>query len=479
MKEEGVRAYLRQVADEQGWERYEDDAGNIVLRVPGRGRGTDAAPLAIQGHMDMVCVKEEGLEHDFERDPIRVRRAVVMLEGEPVEVVTADGTTLGSDNAIGCCAGLALGLASGLDHPPLELLFTADEETGMTGASNLDPRLIRASRMLNLDAEEHGSLYISCAGGRDLSAVWGTPHQGFDDTFALLEVEISGLTGGHSGLDIGEGRANAVVELVKLLVNVFEDTEGLGLRSLQGGTRSNAIPRRASAQLWVPKSQIPAVTECFRREGMECCRRFAVTDPLARTRCDVAALDDDDDDAARVGLGAQDALVILRAIAALRDGVFSWSSEVDDLVETSSNLGVLTMSAEELSIQVLSRSSVDLEVERLQDRMSSVLEHAGADVTFFGAYPGWSPDLDNPLLAAAIDVYRRRFGAPPEVKAIHAGLECGVLKKRLPGVDLLSFGPEIRNAHTTDEMVVVDSVQAFWILLKDLASELCTSTTIP
>ena len=262
---------------------------------------------------------------------------------------------------------------------------------------------------------------------------------------------------------------------MKLLVNVFEDVEGLGLRALQGGSRSNAIPRRASAQIWVPESRVADVLDFVRRDGAECCRRFGVTDPSAKIRCHEVALDEDDE---RVGLNAGDSLVILRAIAALRDGVFSWSSDVDDLVETSSNLGVITMSAGEVSIQVLSRSSVDLEVERLQDRMSSVLEHAGAEVTFFGAYPGWSPDLDNPLLTAAIEVYQRRFGGPPEVKAIHAGLECGILKKRIPDVDLLSFGPEIRNAHTTDEMVVVDSVQAFWILLRDLAAELCVSTDV-
>ena len=467
--EEGVRCYLRALADQQGWGRDEDDAGNIVLRIPGRGGGERSPPLAIQGHMDMVCVKEDSREHDFASDPIEVSRSTVMVKGESREVVRAVGTSLGSDNAIGCSAGLALGLTPDLVHPPLELLFTADEESGMTGATNLDPRLVRARRLLNLDAEEHGSLYVGCAGGRDLIAQWDFTHVELDPSWQLVAFELFNLRGGHSGVDIDKGRTNAAIESLRLLRDVAAELDEFALRSIDSGSFSNAIPRFCRVEFWVRDDDVPACERYVREFAEGLMIRAALTDPAAEWdfhRISKPVMD-------RSAVRPAASLEIVRALAELPDGVFAWSPVVDGLVETSSNIGVVKGDSRQLQVGILSRSSIDEEVLRVQHQMSSALEHTGAVVTFHGAYPGWNADPGNPLLSAAKRTYEELFAEPARVKAIHAGLECGILGQRLDGVDMLSFGPEIWNAHTTDEMVFVHSVSAFWSLLAALVQNLC------
>lgn len=469
--EEGVRCYLRALADQQGWGRDEDDAGNIVLRIPGRGGGERSSPLAIQGHMDMVCVKEESREHDFASDPIEVSRSMVMVEGESLEVVRAVGTSLGSDNAIGCSAGLALGLTPDLVHPPLELLFTADEESGMTGATNLDPRLVRARRLLNLDAEEHGSLYVGCAGGRDLVAQWDLTRVELEPGWQLVAFELFNLLGGHSGVDIDKGRANAAIESLRLLRDVAAELDEFALRSIESGSFSNAIPRFCRVEFWVRDDDLPVCERYVREFAEGLMIRASLTDPAAEW--DFHRLSDADAETDRSAIGPEVSLEIVRALAQIQDGVFAWSPVADGLVETSSNIGVVKGDSSHLRVEILTRSSIDEEVLRVQQQMSSALEHTGAGVTFHGAYPGWNADSENPLLSAAKQTYEALFAEPARVKAIHAGLECGILGQRLDGVHMLSFGPEIWNAHTTDEMVFVHSVSAFWSLLTSLVRNLC------
>ena len=467
--EEGVRCYLRALADAHGWERDEDSAGNIVLRVPGRGAGARSSSLAIQGHMDMVCVKDDDREHDFESDPIEVTRSTVMVGGEPRPVLRAVGTSLGSDNAIGCCAGLALGLTPGLDHPPLELLFTADEESGMTGATNLDSKMIRSRRLLNLDAEEHGSFYVGCAGGRDLVAEWDFVGVELGAEWEPVAFELFNLRGGHSGVDIDKGRANAAVESLRLIRGVAADLDGFALRSVESGGFSNAIPRFCRIEFWVLREDLSRCERYVRDFADALMLRVGVTDRSADWEFQRVSLHGED----RAAIAPAASLEVLRALANIQDGVFAWSEAVDGLVETSSNVGVVEGDSRRLRVELLSRSSVDEEVLRIQQKMSSMLEHTGATVTFHGAYPGWTADPGNPLLEAAERAYERLFGDPPKVKAIHAGLECGVLGERLDGLDMLSFGPEIWNAHTTDELVFVKSVSAFWSLLTTLVHDLC------
>lgn len=447
----------------------EDDAGNIVLRVPGRGAGCNAEPLAIQGHMDMVCVKETDSAHDFSMDPIELKRSTIVVDDEARVVVRAVGTSLGSDNAIGCCAGLALGLTPGLDHPPLELLFTADEESGMSGAANLDSSLVRARRLLNLDAEEHGSLYVSCAGGRELVAEWALEEVEFSKDWIPVSFELFNLRGGHSGVDIDKGRTNAAVESLRLLHTVAAELDGFALRSIDSGSFTNAIPRFCRVEFWIYREELDQCRAHLREFAERLVLRASVADPAVEWEFSEISLTEDD----CMGVAPKSSVEILRALAQIQDGVFAWSPMIEGLVETSSNVGVVKGDSRKLRLELLSRSSVDEEVMRIQEKMSSLLEHTGATLSYPCEYPGWAADPENALLKQAQKTYANLFGGAPKVKAIHAGLECGILGQRLDGVTMLSFGPEIWNAHTTDEMVFVQSVSQFWSFLTALSRDLC------
>ena len=468
LHEERVRQYLRDLAAAQGWRTREDKAGNIVIYVQGCGRGVDSASLAFQGHMDMVCVKDPEVTHDFHRDPIALARETIVVEGEPRDVLTAQGTTLGSDNGLGIAAALAVALDESVDHPPLELLFTADEETGMTGAFALDGSMISAGRLINLDAEEQGSVYLSCAGGRDLVAQWELQREPARAEDIALRVRVSGLRGGHSGVDIHEGRPNAIMVLLRALAAPNVELDGVRLASCDGGGRTNAIPRTAQAILWCS----PQRSESLRQQLIAAVHGLIEGfGPLDR---ELTFLVEQVDASECPGpLAAAGSRAVLKALTTLPDGVIAWSKSIDGLVETSSNLGILETTEGTLRATCMTRSSADDAIEHVQERMKLALEASGAQVEFRGAYPGWEADLDNPLLERHNQVYERLFGRPPAVKAIHAGLECGILHKRIPGVHMIAFGPEIRNAHTPDEAVLLDTVEPFWRLVAALASDLC------
>jgi dipeptidase D len=481
LHEEGVRAWLRGLAGRHGWELAEDAAGNVVLRIDGRGHGRDAAPVIVQGHMDMVTEKRSDVDHDFLRDPIGLRRAHVDYGHGPRDVLLARGTTLGADNGIGVCTALAVALAPDVDHPPLELLFTANEETGMTGAIALDGSMLTGRRLVNLDAEEHGSLYLSCAGGRDLIATWEVRRHPRGSHDVPVRLQIHGLRGGHSGVDIHEGRASANVLLVKTLLHELVELDGVHLASVDGGTKRNAIAREAAAVLWVPASREAGfraqVAAAFERI-VEAARH---TDPEVALSLEVLA----GDAAAAVADPVDDALAraVLRALDGVPHGVQAWSPVVEGLVETSNNLAIIctagpsaggeTAGVDVLRVECLSRSSKAGAIEGLQERIARTLTASGAKVEFRGAYPGWEADPHNPMVARTSATFARTFGSEPQIKAIHAGLECGILGQRLPGVAMVAFGPEIRDAHTPEEALVLDTVGPFWTLVVALMRDLC------
>lgn len=468
LHEELVRKHLRSVASEHGWEVREDRAGNIVLAVPGQGAGKKAPALAIQGHMDMVCAKNPDVAHDFHRDPIALHRVELELDGRSCDVLQARGTTLGSDNGLGLAAALALAIDETVDRPPLELLFTSDEETGMSGALNLDAGMIRAKNLLNLDAEEHGSVYLSCAGGRELIGHWELEREKPRPEDVALRVRVSGFRGGHSGVEIHEGRANAIVELLGTLSAPGVELDGVRLASCDGGGRPNAIPRFAQAVLWCAPSRVQMLVDQL-REAAET-RRERVAEQDRGFELTVERVDGTECPAPLV---AHESRAMLKALSSLPDGVIAWSKSIEGLVETSNNLGVIETTQQQLRVVCLTRSSRDGALESVQERMQRTLEASGATSTYQGAYPGWEADLDNPLLARTIAVYEALFGEPPAVKAIHAGLECGILHTQMPSVHMVAFGPEIRNAHTPDEAVVLDTVEPFWRLLSGMARDLC------
>lgn len=472
-QEQGVRDYLMSLAARQGWETATDLGGNIVLRVPGRGRGVDREPLAIQGHMDMVCEKLGDVDHDFERDPIRLRRSVRELGGREREVLQAQGTTLGSDNGIGCAAALALALTPGLDHPPLELLFTADEEVGMTGAFALDPSLIRARRLVNLDAELEGRIYLSCAGGREQHAVWELDRDDVNPDDVAVRLTVKGLRGGHSGVDIHEGRANAIAVLIALLTAKELDHEGVRLASCHGGGRTNAIARTAEAVLWCASARVRPLARALEAAGRRIAESWATADPDLVVG--FGELSDAEREAAPAPISSLTGRAILEALKNQRDGVLAWSPVIPGLVETSNNLGVLTTVGgehDELRLIALARSSKAGALEVFQERSERTLEASGAHVEFKHGFPGWEARLDTELLRTARASYAALFGREPQLEAIHAGLECGVLHDRVPGLEMIAFGPDIYDAHTPHESLVIDTVEPFWRFFVQLASDL-------
>lgn len=475
LKEEGVRQHLEQLAAHRGWKSARDDAGNLVLYVPGNGAGKDAAPLAIQGHMDMVCTKREGVAHDFDRDPISLVRDTIDIDGVPREVLRADDTTLGSDNGIGLAAGLAVALDDELDRPPLELVFTADEEVGMTGAEGLDPELVSAKRLLNLDAEEDGSIYLSCAGGRDIFATWMIEREDFAHDDLPVHIHIGGLAGGHSGVEIHLGRVNAIMLLVQALCSPQVELDGVRLGRIDGGGQDNAIPRSASALLWCAKHRAGALVESLEAFMQSAHESMGPRDARNfRFEAKVGEASEREAQRAYAPLSAIMSQTILKALRNVPDGVLAMSEVLDELVESSTNVGILETHPDEIRLVSLTRSSKKGAIESLQGRMELAMEAAGAEVHFDNAWPGWEANLDNPLVKQTVATFKSVFERPPQIKAIHGGLECGYLSERLPGTHMVAFGPEIRHAHTPDEAIVLDTVPPFFALVRQLVADLCS-----
>lgn len=470
LHEEGVRSHLREIAAREGWACETDDGGNLVLRVPGRGKGVASETLAIQGHMDMVCEKTESSAHDFYQDPIELRRATRTIGGREREVIEAHDTTLGSDNGIGIAAALAVASSPEFDHPPLELLFTADEEQGMSGAFNLDPKLLSARRMINLDAEAQGRIYLSCAGGRELHASWDLYRASDHRGDVPVRITVRGLRGGHSGVDIHEGRANAIAGLVEILTDKQVDLEGVRLASCDGGGRPNAIALLAETVLWVARNRVRGLCEAIEQAGRRYETRYESIDP------DIVVcfeeLDPADHDEVPAPVSAMTSRAILEALRNQPHGVLTWSSVIPDLVETSNNIGSIETDGDIMRLVMMTRSSKAGATEHFQERCERYLEASGAEVEYKYAFPGWEAKVDTQLLATAEASYRGLFGEAPKREAIHAGLECGILGDRIPGIEMISFGPDIFDAHTPRESLAIDTVEPFWRFVVRLVADL-------
>jgi dipeptidase D len=456
-KEEAMRAYVRAVAGRKGLAVRRDDAGNLVVAVPATTGRESARTVVLQSHLDMVCEKNAGVAHDFDRDPIVPRR-----EGD---WLYATGTTLGSDNGIGVAAMLAVAEAGDLAHGPLELLFTVEEEIGLNGAAALDPALVSGRTLLNLDTEEEGALYVGCAGGAGselafpLDAMFGVEGR------ATVAARVSGLLGGHSGVDIHLQRGNALQILARALFPLWK-TFQFEIESITGGNLTNAIPREAEAVVRVAREDRAAFETAFAAAVAEAKAELAAVDPgLEASVADHAASGPEvwsDETAARV----------LALLAALPHGVLRMSDEIPGLVETSTNFARVRTEPGVLRVSMSNRSSVDTALRAVQRRMAAFAELAGGEATQSEGYPGWKPDLASPVLAVTKRVHERVLGSAPRILAIHAGLECGVLGAKLPGCDMVSLGPQIEHPHSPDERVHVDSVGRFWKLLTATLTEL-------
>jgi len=423
--------------------------------------------------MDMVCVADkEHADHDFTRDPIRTQAKQWTENGKTRDVLMGTGTTLGADNGMGLVAGLAVATDPAvIDCPPLELLFTVEEETGLFGAQKLDPALLRADLMMNLDTEELGDICVSCAGGRDIVAEWPVQREAPSPRDVQMRVRVSGLPGGHSGVQIHERRGNAIQLLLRNLLAIPGVDGAIKLASLDGGAARNVIPGDLTAMLWVPEAQAQAIESAFNDPGLrEAILAEVDEDVPGSITCGAERLHD-------AGMfppiPPDRTRAILNAIAAIPSGVQQWSEVVDGLVETSNNVAVLHTDAASIHLQCSTRSSREGAIEAFQEALQPGLEASGARVTAGDGYPGWPADPNNPLLRQVERTFKDILGAAPRITAIHAGLECGVLKGKRPSLQIISFGPDISGAHTTNERIAIDSVPPFYACLAGLLRELC------
>ncbi|HEU4754283.1 MAG TPA: beta-Ala-His dipeptidase [Armatimonadota bacterium] len=456
-QEAAAREYVEEVARRHGAAYARDARGNLVVSVP-PSPGREGAPaVAVQGHLDMVCEKRPDVEQEFSRDPIRPR-----IEGD---AVYASGTTLGADNGIGCAAALALLTEPSIQHGPLELLFTVEEETGLHGAMALDPALVRARMLLNLDSEDPRELTVGCAGGAGAVLTLPIRRTPGPEGAISARVVVSGLKGGHSGVQIHERLANAIKLLTGALLAALAEGIPLELRSVQGGRAHNAIPRDAEAEVALPAGE---------RQRLEA----VIARVLDRLRAEWGAdepnvlLSVTDSDASGPVLAPESRDALLRLLDALPHGVLEWSRAFPGKVETSSNLAQVSTGADTVEIGTSTRSFVNTETARVQDEIRASGEAAGARVALRDGYPGWEPDPDSELLRVAERVYEETFGSRPEVQVIHAGLECGVIVSKLPGMEAISFGPRITGAHTPEEHVTIPTVAQTWRLLTALVDAL-------
>ena len=454
--EEKIRAHVRAWAEARGFSVKEDAAGNIVVKVPATPGHENAPTVVLQGHLDMVAEKNADVSFDFFNDPIQVR-----IVGD---YVYATGTTLGADNGIGVAAAMAVAEDPEAVHGPLELLFTVDEETGLTGAMKLDPTLLSGRTLLNLDTEEDGAFYIGCAGGADAHAVFTVALEPLPPGHAALAVRVRGLRGGHSGVDIHENRGNALKFLARLLAAGRKVSPELRIASIGGGSKHNAIPREADAVITVPASQLEAVKQAIFEMAGVLREEFGEVDPGQKVEVEETTT-------AQV-FAAADGNRLLDALLACPHGVLAMSRAVPGLVETSNNLAVVTTEGNRVKVVTSSRSSVMPSLRATLQQVEACFRLAGAAVEVHDGYPGWKPNPNSKVLQLAKEVFRREFGRGPEVKAIHAGLECGLIGEKFPGMDMLSLGPQIESPHSPDERVKISTVASFYRLLKAILREM-------
>lgn len=450
--EEAIRTYLRQWAATKDFSCREDRAGNLLIEVPA-SPGREAAPiLVLQAHLDMVCEKTPESTHDFSRDPIRLRR-----DGD---WLTAVDTTLGADNGIGLALALAAAEDRELIHPRLELLFTVDEETGLTGAAALEPGFFSGRILLNLDSEEEGEFTIGCAGGRDSELLLPLSPETSSGQDLWYDLKIQGLQGGHSGCDIHEQRGNANVLLARTL-GILRKTADFRLADLAGGSAHNAIPREARARLAVRAKDSSGFTARLDEWRTVLARSLPHEPGLTLT------LTATDQTAPEVFCPDTTDKVIDLLLAA-PDGVMAMSKTVAGLVETSVNLATIKVAKGQLTLLFSQRSDQVAGLDWLTARLAGLARLAGGRLVVGGGYPGWQPDRDSPLLVRARQTYRQLFGSEPRIAVIHAGLECGLIGAKNPGLAMLSLGPTVKNPHSPQEKLHLPALERFCRFFREL-----------
>ncbi len=444
-----ISTFIVEFAKKNNLEFNIDNVGNILIRKPAT-KGKENSPIVVlQSHLDMVPQKNSDMNHNFEKDPLNL-----IVEDDWLK---ATQTTLGADNGIGVAATLAILESSNLNHGPIEALFTIDEEVGMIGAKNLTETSFNGKILLNMDSEDEGELFVGCAGGVDANITFKYNEVAIPNGDIALEIRLSGLKGGHSGLEINYGRANAIKLMFRFLKESIMLYEAR-LSSIESGNLRNAIPREATAIITIPAEGLEEVSNLVQEYEQLFNEEYkSVEEKISFTAKEI------DLPQGLIPEEIQDDLV--NAITACPNGVFRFIPEMPDTVETSNNLSIVKSDGENIFVASLIRSSMESKKEELASMVESLFLLAGAKVDFSGNYPGWSPDMNSKIMTIMSEVYKQKFGKKPEIKVIHAGLECGIIGAKKGDIDMISFGPTIRHPHSPDEKVNITSVQKFWNFL--------------
>ena len=445
-KEEKIRKYLLDFAEKHGIEVHTDKVGNVVMRRPATPGHENAPVVALQAHMDMVC-ESNHKDFDFNTQPI-----TTIVDGDWLR---ADGTTLGADNGIGMAAALAVLTDDKLKHGPIEALFTVDEETGLTGANNLGDGMLTASILLNLDSEDDAEIFVGCAGGVDTTCTFTYKRSFAPTDFHYFKFDISGGKGGHSGGDIHLGRANANKLLARFLFNLSLEHE-ISLCEIDGGNLRNAIPRAAHAVFGVHTASKEQVTVAFNRYVAEIENEYAGLE-------DTLKLDLSTAERPEFAIDHDTTKALVEALYSAPHGVVSMSRDIEGLVETSTNLASVKMLADnQILVTTSQRSSVESRKWDIAHQVEALFRLAGAEVTHGDGYPGWAPNMKSTIMQIASDAYEELYGIKPAIKAIHAGLECGLFLQKYPHLDMVSFGPTLRDVHSPSERMYIPAVERFW-----------------
>lgn len=455
-KEERVIAFMKDFGTKLGLETIEDEVGNVIIRKPATAGHEDKKMIVMQSHLDMVHQKNNDTEFDFDNQGIEM-----YVDGDWVR---AKGTTLGADNGLGVATIMAVLESTTIEHPAIEALFTIDEETGMTGAMGLKGGILKGDILLNLDTEEDDEIGVGCAGGVDITATRSYTEEGLDDGLVGYEVKVAGLNGGHSGMDIIKGLGNANKMMNRLLYNAAENFE-IRISSIDGGSLRNAIPRESVAIIAVDENQKAAFEADFTDMAAAIHGEYASLEKELELSIKQINLDDN-------VMSLESQAQFLKAIYAAHNGVYRMSPDIADLVETSNNIARVIVKDGSIKIGCLTRSSVDSSKDDLANTLTATFELAGFDVALSGDYPGWAPNMDSAILKVLEAKYKEINNEAPHVAACHAGLECGILGQNYPEMDMISFGPTIKGAHSPDERASISSAQKYWDFVIEILKDI-------
>ncbi len=445
--EEKIREYLLEFAKKHGIESKTDKVGNVVLKKPAT-KGYESAPtVVLQAHMDMVAEKNGDVEHDFLNDPIQT-----YIDGDWVK---AKGTTLGADNGIGVAAALAVMADDSLQHGPVEALFTVNEEIGLEGAQNLGEGMIDGSVLINLDSEDDGEIFVGCAGGIDTTAVFTYKRSFAPENFSYFKIKVSGLLGGHSGGDIHIGRANANKLVARFIWNCSQKWD-IEVSTIKGGNLRNAIPREAEAVFGVHSDHAAEIAKYMEIFANEIKNEFKGIEPSMDLRVESV-------DRPEYCIDSNTSLALVRALYSAPHGVVSMSRDIENLVETSTNLAAVKMEGDDkIKVTTSQRSSVESRKNDIAGQVEAHFQLARAKISHSDGYPGWAPNMNSPIMKISAEAYEELFGVKPAIKAIHAGLECGLFLANNPGLDMVSIGPTMTGVHSPDEKLLIPTVDKFW-----------------